>query len=915
MGEISHLFLVGTCLLAQCVISTSPGQDVSPFDPPGRKRSAVRQVSHPKEEILTCDLDSAADADFLLMLDDPSIDIWTHSFKEGSRVDIRVLTSAAQQRVQERLNCEVTVFDLESFIGHNDEDLFGKRSSNSFFDAFRSSDEMITYAEDLKKQYPKLLNIKIIGQTVEGRDIPLMIVSGPEIPTDKKSWVKASVPPKRKWNVYIQGGLHAREWASPATAMYLVENFLSSYGKRPDISWLMDRVKLHIAPVVNRDGYEYSRDKNRLWRKNRRKNEDGTFGVDLNRNFDYEWGASGASSSPMSESYKGPSPASEPEVQAVQDYLKSLPNCLAGLDLHSYGQQILHAWGWTYASHPDENWLENVGSRMSEAILNENGRSYQSMQSSALYPAAGATEDFITSLSTGHGWTVELRPDSGGREGFLLSPSEIRPVGEEILAMTVTWLLRYVYRYGERPQTEAPTPSPTEIIPVFNRTCTEHSHCAVGFYCDESHSCWSCSAVMPMFCDALGGEGCCDFDFHIQCPFDPAGCWDNCQLSPTLETYNGGVSTTASGEECVTWNRVPTSPLDEEHNYCRNPDKDPTGPWCFYTARGNTPEKGYCDVGTPENPKCSDDYMPPTGSPTTHPTRSPSPAPTVFPTISPTPMPTILSGGPPDWCMSDLASESRMAAGSQGKPRDFEFLASLQDATGRHICGGAVIAPSWILTSTSCLVDGLHTVVLGASSLLDTEDECIQRRKIVHTVSDKSGLALLLMEKPTHYSTIMPFSHGLLNENLEQTGRTVTMAGWDESLSNAVVDTVQQISIPLVSSSECGIDNASISSNVLCAGAQGSRTVPCDSDTGSPLFTQHEGKFYLLGITSKPLGCSFPIFRFHSLFMRVSFSQAFLCRYTGISCEGFSPMLQSTMIFSCHDFTTSVSFAVRILCF
>ena len=72
------------------------------------------------------------------------------------------------------------------------------------------------------------------------------------------------------------------------------------------------------VPVANPDGYEYSREKDRMWRKNRRKNENSKCdGVDLNRNFDKAYGTA-SSKNPCAEDFRGAGAFSEPEAAAIR---------------------------------------------------------------------------------------------------------------------------------------------------------------------------------------------------------------------------------------------------------------------------------------------------------------------------------------------------------------------------------------------------------------------------------------------------------------------------------------------------------------------------------------------------------------------------------------------------------------------
>jgi len=143
-------------------------------------------------------------------------------------------------------------------------------------------------------------------------------------------------------NVLFLGAHHAREWISAEIALRLV-TYLSDAPS--EASLLADR-DVWVIPVVNPDGYQYTFDVERLWRKNRAPNADGTFGVDLNRNYPAFWASDdvGSSPDPSAETYRGQTPASEPEIQAIVNFHAAHPPAVA-LSYHSFSDVLLYPYG------------------------------------------------------------------------------------------------------------------------------------------------------------------------------------------------------------------------------------------------------------------------------------------------------------------------------------------------------------------------------------------------------------------------------------------------------------------------------------------------------------------------------------------------------------------------------------------
>jgi murein tripeptide amidase MpaA len=298
---------------------------------------------------------------------------------------------------------------------------------NDWFLNYHTYDEIYQWYKNLAAQYSSLVKIESIGSTHEGRDIFAVRITSDKNKDSKKQ-------------IYFQGQIHAREWISGATVGYLVNEFITKYGIDDKITNTLDTVELLVVPCLNADGYAHTWAKERLWRKNRRDNGKGfAFGVDLNRNFNSRWGQGGSSSSPSSDTYKGPSPASEPETQAVVKFFLKNQKIVGAIDFHSFSQLVLRPWGYNTKKPKHDSALKNLGDRMSQIIKSVDGMTYKSIAAVELYVTTGSASDWFYEDEVlekfGHrvyGYTIELRPTGFSSSGFILHPRFIIPVGKEI---------------------------------------------------------------------------------------------------------------------------------------------------------------------------------------------------------------------------------------------------------------------------------------------------------------------------------------------------------------------------------------------------------------------------------------------------------------------------------------------------
>jgi hypothetical protein len=298
--------------------------------------------------------------------------------------------------------------------------------ADPFFDEYRPNEEIDEYLQLLATLHPEIAEyVPNIGPSVQGNPIRAIIIGGSD-----------GGPA-----IYNQCGIHAREWITHSTCMYLIVELLES--PDPLVRRLVSEIRFVFVPNGNPDGYVWTWADNgsRLWRENRQVPPAGSscFGVDLNRNFDDHWndGPPGCSSAnPCSQTYHGTGPASEPEVAAMQNLAIEIGQThqyLGAIDWHSFTQLILRPYGWVAPPTvpPNDGFAESVGDAMAAAIESVHGMAYTNQPSADLYPVCGCAIDFLYETTLGVTFTMELRPATSLGGGFILPPAQIVPTGEE----------------------------------------------------------------------------------------------------------------------------------------------------------------------------------------------------------------------------------------------------------------------------------------------------------------------------------------------------------------------------------------------------------------------------------------------------------------------------------------------------
>ncbi|XP_070578066.1 carboxypeptidase B-like [Ptychodera flava] len=241
-----------------------------------------------------------------------------------------------------------------------------------------------------------------------------------------------------KEGVWIQAGVHAREWIAPASVLYMANKLVQDFGSDSLVTNLLVHFDWYVLPVLNPDGYVYSWKTDRLWRKTRSPIPDTVcIGVDGNRNYGFEWGGAGTSADPCDNEYVGPFPFSEPEIYSVANFLyRSSTKFRAFLDIHSYSQLWLFPWSYTLDPTPEADYIKqnSVAYLAVNTIKNVHGKDYTpGPYAATMYPSNGTAIDWAYGeLGIMYSYTVELRDE--GQYGFLLPEHEIRPTSRELYA-------------------------------------------------------------------------------------------------------------------------------------------------------------------------------------------------------------------------------------------------------------------------------------------------------------------------------------------------------------------------------------------------------------------------------------------------------------------------------------------------
>ncbi|RZC35010.1 Peptidase M14 and/or Propep M14 domain containing protein [Asbolus verrucosus] len=347
-------------------------------------------------------------------------DFWSKINKVGKPVS--VMTSPKVQNEFEKylsshgIEYRVQIEDVQSTILSEKEYHRSRQAlkhKKISFDQYLRHAEINAYLDQLAQDYPETVTVSPIGQSYENRSMNIIRIS-------------SSSGPSSKPVIFVEAGMHAREWISPALSLYIINQLVEN----PNNSRLLEDIDWIVLPSMNPDGYEYTWDVNRMWRKTRSPGVECD-GVDGNRNFGFHWMEQGASDRECSDSYAGKEAFSEVEARNLRDILAATANISAFISLHSYGQYLFYPY--SYDDVVPDNWqeLRYLADLVKDVIFAINGTKYTTGSSTeVLYPAAGCSDDWAMG-GAGIKIVYVFELPGGGEHGFDPPPSRILPVCAE----------------------------------------------------------------------------------------------------------------------------------------------------------------------------------------------------------------------------------------------------------------------------------------------------------------------------------------------------------------------------------------------------------------------------------------------------------------------------------------------------
>ncbi|GAB1598223.1 carboxypeptidase B-like [Argonauta hians] len=388
-----------------------------------------QNVTYKGHQVLKISPKNASTFDYIIKIGrEHKLDIWKFPTDFDDSFHIRV--SPEQKRIvkialdETNSPFDVLIEDIDNLIKEEEEEknTRNKRGANRFrLHSYQSTQQIYAFLDSVCERSKYFCHLFSIGRTSEGRDIKMLRLS-----SRKKR--------NQKMGILIDAGMHGREWVSISVILNCLYQLAINPKNNKDNRNMVNNFDWFFIPILNPDGYEYTRSNDRLWRKTRSRsaNYKNCIGVDINRNFPNHWNEDGSSSDPCSVEYAGPTALSEPEAMALANVMRiNQGELLAYISLHAYGQLWIYPWGYKMEEPSDVDDLNRLALRATNAIRQHSNTRYQVGSSARiLYIASGASDDYAkANQGIKYAYTVELRDE--GRYGFLLPRKLIPKTCEE----------------------------------------------------------------------------------------------------------------------------------------------------------------------------------------------------------------------------------------------------------------------------------------------------------------------------------------------------------------------------------------------------------------------------------------------------------------------------------------------------
>jgi carboxypeptidase T len=282
-------------------------------------------------------------------------------------------------------------------------------------EGYLNPEQVVARLQELSSAHPDFMRLETIGMTREGRPIVGVIIEKQDTLANQDNGNSSAKP-----TVFFNGMHHAREVMTVEVVISIVQSFadaLSNPNADPELVDWANRYRIVVVPQMNPDGNNLVHNGKRLWRKNAWSDNGKVVGVDLNRNYPKYWGAcNGSSSMKGSDTYRGPSAASEPESQALMASVEKFRPVL-GISYHAFSELIIFPFGCANVENPSRNVFLEIAGGMNKGILNDDGVANRYDVGTApelLYNADGSDLDWQWDRFGVYAYTIEVNSSSLG---------------------------------------------------------------------------------------------------------------------------------------------------------------------------------------------------------------------------------------------------------------------------------------------------------------------------------------------------------------------------------------------------------------------------------------------------------------------------------------------------------------------